>query len=255
MPEEDDRLTTPSHWERRGDEIASNVDVGSRSGFRRQAALLKHALYGRPYESVVEIGAYPGHVLHWICRTFGLRGTAIEYVPSQARSLARAFSSLEVLDGDFLAPATFAPGRTWDVVFSLGLVEHWSDLRAPLARHVEMTARGGTCIVGIPLHDGVYGRIMRVIDPGLHAQHGCYSIGELRAAFLKAAGPGWTIETCRAIEGMGFWNCGLAEWIDHRGPVMRTMGQKALGAWHRTVTRLPAPAALRPNAILVARRA
>jgi hypothetical protein len=54
---------------------------------------------------------------------------------------------------------------------------------------------------------------------------------------------------------MGFWNCGLAEWIDHRGPVMRTMGQKALGAWHRTVTRLPAPAALRPNAILVARRA
>jgi hypothetical protein len=255
MLEEGDRLTTPSHWERRGDEIASNVDVGGSCWFREQAALLQRALSGRQYGSVVEIGAYPGHVLHWLCRTAGLRGTAIEYVLSQAGSLARAFPSVEVLDGDFLAPATFAPGRTWDVVFSLGLVEHWSDLRVPLARHVEMTARGGTCIVGMPLHDGIYGRIMRGLDPALHAQHGCYSTAALRAAFAEAAGPGWTIETCRAVEGMGFWNCGLGEWVGRRGPVMRTVGHKALGAWHRTVTRLPAPAALRPNAILVARRA
>ncbi len=28
MSEEDDRLTTRSHWEHRGDEITSNVDVG-----------------------------------------------------------------------------------------------------------------------------------------------------------------------------------------------------------------------------------
>jgi|LauGreDrversion4_2_1035121.scaffolds.fasta_scaffold03984_8 hypothetical protein len=255
MPEEGDRLTTLSHWERRGNEIASNVDVGCSCWFRRQASLLTLALSSRQYGSVVEIGAYPGHVLHWLCRTIGLRGTAIEYVPSQARTLAQAFPLIEVLDGDFLAPATFAPGRTWDVVFSLGLVEHWSDLRIPLARHVEMTSRGGTCIIGIPLHDGIYGRIMRGLDPALHAQHGCYSVAELRAAFLDVAGPGWTVETCRAVEGMGFWNCGLGEWVSRRGLLTRTVGQKALGAWHRTVTRLPAPAALRPNGILVARRA
>jgi hypothetical protein len=101
MPEEGERLTTPSHWERRGDEIASNVDVGGSCWFRGQAALLKHALSGLRYGSIVEIGAYPGHVLHWLCCTAGLRGTAIEYVPSQARSLARAFPAVEVLEGDF----------------------------------------------------------------------------------------------------------------------------------------------------------
>lgn len=255
MPEEADRLTTPSHWERRGDEIVSSVDVGGSCWFRQQAALLQRAMSDRRYGSVVEIGAYPGHVLHWLCRTIGLRGTAIEYVPSQVRSLARAFPSVEVLEGDFLSPATFAPGRTWDVVFSYGLVEHWSDLRVPIARHAEMTAPGGTCIVGIPLHDGLYGRIMRGLDPALHAQHGCYSVAALRVAFVEAAGPGWTIETCRAIEGMGFWNCGLSEWVGRRGPAARAFGHKALGAWHRTVTRLPVPPALRPNAILVARRA
>jgi len=255
MAEDVDRLTTLSHWERRGDEIAASVDVGGSCWFRQQAALLQQALSDRRYGSVVEIGAYPGYALHWLCRTVGLRGTAIEYVPPQARSLARAFPAVEVLEGDFLSPATFAPGRTWDVVFSLGLVEHWSDLRIPLARHAEMTAPGGTCIVGIPLHDGLYGRIMRGLDPALHAQHGCYSVAALRTAFVEVAGTGWTIEACRAIEGMGFWNCGLSEWVGRRGPVARAFGHKTLGAWHRTITRLPAPPALRPNAILVARRA
>ncbi len=131
---------------------------------------------------------------------------------------AKAFPPIEVLAGDFLSESTFEAGRTWDVVFSLGLVEHWTDLRVPLAQHARMTAPGGVCIVGIPLHDGVYGRLMRRLDPVLHAQHGCYSVDDLRSAFLDAAGSGWTVETCRAIEGIGFWNCGLVEWVNRQSP-------------------------------------
>lgn len=254
MRESGERLTDPSHWERRGDDIAPDIDVSGSCWFREQASLFRSRLVGRGYRTAVEIGAYPGHVLQWLCRAAALQGTAIEYVPLQARALVRAFPSTEVLEGDFLCPTTFSAGRTWDVVFSLGLVEHWSDLRIPLARHAEMTAPGGVCIVGMPLHDGVYGRIMRGLDPALHEQHGCYSVSQLRTAFVAAAGSGWTIETCCSIEGMGFWNCGVKEWVGHRGRMVRTVAHKALGAWHRSVTRLPAPAALRPNAILVARR-
>jgi SAM-dependent methyltransferase len=255
MVEDPDRLTTPSHWARRGDEIARYVDVPRSCWFLDQAELLEQTLVGRGYSSAVELGAYPGHVLNWLCRTLELRGTAVEYVPVQARALAKAFPAVEVLQGDFLSELTFAVGRTWDVVFSLGLVEHWSDLRVPLARHAQMTAPGGTCVVGIPLHDGVYGRLMRFLDPALHAQHGCYSLDELHDAFLEAAGSGWRVEICQAVEGIGFWNCGLGEWVNRRRPAIRAVGFKVLGAWHRTVTHLPAPPALRPNGILIARRA
>ncbi len=254
MTEDANRLTTPSLWERRGNQIVSTVDVGRSCWFRQQAAMLQQALSGRRYSTVVEIGAYPGHVLEWLCRTVRMRGTAIEYVPSQARALAKAFPSAEVLEGDFLSPSTFTPGRTWDVVFSFGLVEHWSNLRVPLTRHAEMTSPGGTCIVGIPLHDGVYGRIMKGLDPAMHGRHKCCSIADVRTAFTEAAGSGWTIEACLAIEGVGFWNCGVTEWADRQHPVIRAFGHKALSAWHRTLTRVPVPAKLRPNAILVARR-
>jgi hypothetical protein len=254
MVNDQDRLTTPSHWERRGNEIAADADVSGSCWFRRQACLFRRALVGRRYGTVVEIGAYPGHVLNWLCRSLNLQGTAIEYVPTQAKALAQAFPTVEILEGDFLCPKTVQPGRQWDVVFSLGLVEHWSDLRVPLSRHAEMTAPGGTCIVGMPLHDGIYGRVMRGIDPALHSQHGCYSVVELHDAFIASAGAGWTIEACCAIEGMGFWNCGLKEWAGRRDRITRSIVNKALGAWHRSVTRLPVPDVLRPNAILVARR-
>jgi SAM-dependent methyltransferase len=249
-----DRLTTQSHWERRGDAIASSVDVRGSCWFREQAAVVDRHIANRGYSTVVEVGAYPGYVLNWFCTEFRLRGTAIEYVPAQARSLARAFPGLEVLEGDFLADDVVEVGRTWDVVFSFGLVEHWSDLRVPLAKHVRMTAPGGTCIVGIPLHDGVYGRIVRGLDPALYERHGRFSVADLRRAFSEVGGCEWSIEVCDAVEGAGFWNCGLGEWVNGRPAATRVMFGKALGAWHRSITRIPVPAALRPNAILVARR-
>ncbi len=96
---------------------------------------------------------------------------------------------------------------------------------------------------------------MRGLDPALHAQHGCCSADDLHSAFVEAAGRAWTVETCCVFEGRGFCNCGLGELIGRRGPVMRAVGYTALAAWHQTVTRLPAPAARRPNAILVERGA
>jgi SAM-dependent methyltransferase len=255
MREAAQALTNESHWAQRGSDISGRVAIERQCTFWQQAKLLAPVLRERGYRSVVEIGTYPGHVLAWACRVGGLHGTAIEFVPSQATALARAFPEFEVLSGDFLAEGTFERGRTWDVVCSFGLVEHWTDLRVPLARHAEMTGPGGTCIIGIPLHDGVYGRIMRALTPDLDAMHGHYSAAQLREAFVDVAGLGWTVERCGAIEGIGFWNCGIANWLERCSPAVRVIAQKTLGAWHAAVTRLPAPDSLRPNALLVARRA
>jgi hypothetical protein len=250
----DIRLTSVEHWARRGGIKASDVDIGTSCWFRQHASIFRRFLGHPGYSTIVEIGAYPGHVLDWARRCFGLRASAIEYVPSQAHALAAVYPDFEVLAGDFLSSETFVAGRTWDVVFSLGLVEHWSDPRVPIARHAAMTSPGGTCIVGIPLHCGLYGEILRHLDPTLREKHSGISEEDLRKAFEACVGPGWSIEFCGAIEGAGFWNCGLKEWAGRRGLFLRLASRAALGVWHRTATRLPAPASLRPNALLVARR-
>lgn len=255
MTDIDTSLAEPSHWEARGADIAAGVRIERHCWFREQSRRIAPVLSVPGRRSVVELGAFPGHILDWACRVSGLAGTAVEYVPAQARSLEAAFRSFEILQGDFLSDAAIPPGRSWDVVMSFGLVEHWLDLQVPVRRHLELVSPGGHCVIGMPLHDGPYGCVLGWLDPALLAKHGRYSVGDLRRAFDAVATPGWHVEFCGAVEGAGFWNCGITERVAKLPSFWRGLANKSLGAWHRSVTRLPAPAILRPNALLIGRKA
>jgi SAM-dependent methyltransferase len=254
MTELDTSLAEPSHWEARGANIATGVRIERHCWFREQSRRIAPVLSAQGQRSVVELGAYPGHILDWACRVSGLAGTAVEYVPAQARALEATFPSFEILQGDFLSETAIPPGRSWDVVMSFGLVEHWTDLQVPVRRHLELVAPGGHCVIGMPLHDGPYGRVLGWLDPALLAKHGRYSVGDLRRAFEAVATPGWHLEFCGAVEGAGFWNCGVTERVAKLPAWLQGIANKSLGAWHRSVTRLPAPPLLRPNALLIARK-
>ncbi len=254
MTERDASLAESSHWEARGAKISAGVRIERHCWFREQSRRIGPVLAVQGKRSVVELGAYPGHILDWACRISGLAGTAVEYVPAQARALAAAFPSLEVVQGDFLSDEVIQPGRSWDVVMSFGLVEHWADLRVPVERHLELVSPAGHCVIGMPLHDGPYGRLLGVLDPSLLAKHGRYSVGDLRRAFETVATRGWHLEFCGAVEGVGFWNCGVNERVAKLPAWLQGITNKSLAAWHRSVTRLPAPAPLRPNALLIARK-
>lgn len=254
MTDHTERLTSVEHWGARGDVIEHGRPVDQQCWFRGQAHLLAPLMKRRAYRSVVEVGAYPGQILDWLCRICDLKATGIEFVPAQANALRRTFPSIEILDGDFLSDGCVSSGRTWDVVCSFGLVEHWTDLSIPIRRKMSMVAPGGCCVVGIPLHAGVYGTILRTVDPALHACHGRYSLEALRATVEAVGGAEWRVDVCTAVEGVGFWNCGLVEWIGRQPAAARWLATKAIGAWHRTITKLPAPAMLRPNGLLIATR-
>lgn len=250
----DSSLAERSHWAERGANIASGVSIERHCWFREQACRIGPLLSVPGQRSVVELGAYPGHILDWACRVSGLAGTAVEYVPEQARALEAAFPAMEILQGDFLLDSVIPCGRSWDVVMSFGLVEHWSDVQVPLRRHMELVSPGGYCVIGMPLHDGLYGRLLGWLDPALLAKHGRYSVADLRRAFDAVASPAWNLEFCGAVEGAGFWNCGLTERVAKSPAWLQWIANKSLGVWHRSVTRLPAPPMLRPNALLIARK-
>jgi hypothetical protein len=247
-------LASADHWSRRGTGVV-RFDVASSASFERQARVLAPYLQDKGYRSVVEIGAYPGNILAWFHRTIpGSSASAIEYVHGQANAIRSCFPEFEVLEGDFMLDSTVEPGRTWDVVCSFGLVEHWADVRTPIRRHLAMVAPWGTCVIGIPLHDGVYGRSLRLIQPDLYAKHSRISLVQLETAFREVAGSDWVVDRCTAIGGVGFWNCGLGDWLSRQPAPTRIFGRSLLSAWHRTLSRLPAPRFLRPYGLLIASR-
>ncbi len=49
----------------------------------------------------------------------------------------------------------------FDVVYSGGLIEHFTDPRAAIAAHLRILRRGGHLVIGIPNYRGIYGRLIK----------------------------------------------------------------------------------------------
>ena len=113
-----------------------------------------------PGLTALEVGGAPGPYLVYLHRRFGYEVTALDYSPVGCALARRNFELLgipgEVLERDLLSDGQ--PSRTFDVVYSLGLIEHAADpesLVGLVAAHVRFLRPGGTLALGCPSFLGV----------------------------------------------------------------------------------------------------
>ena len=119
----------------------------------------------------LEIGCYPGRFLYYFAREFGYRVSGLDFLPEAARlpaMLAANGVKSQVYVADFL---TFQPEKRYDVVLSLGVVEHFIQWQEILERHIALLKPGGTLVIEFP--NFRYGQywLRRLIDPGFDAGH------------------------------------------------------------------------------------
>jgi SAM-dependent methyltransferase len=122
----------------------------------------------RPGMSVLEIGFAPGKNLAWVGKRLGARVAGIDYSTQGVEVAKELFRALD-LAGDLrcedVFETTFAPG-SFDLVYSLGVIEHFDDPRDIVARHVSLVRPdGGTALIVIPNYGGPYGTLQRFFDP------------------------------------------------------------------------------------------
>lgn len=106
---------------------------------------------GRKYETILELGVYPGQILAYLASAHGLRATGLEYVAQQAIAVRQAFPEVEVIEGDLFSDDWRKGTRQWDVVCSFGLVEHWADPRAAIQRQLQFVAPVGVASLQFPI--------------------------------------------------------------------------------------------------------
>ena len=58
---------------------------------------------------------------------------------------------------------------TYDVVYSLGLIEHFVDRVSIVERHVRLARPGGLLILGVPNFRGLTGWFLRTFAPSVYA--------------------------------------------------------------------------------------
>jgi SAM-dependent methyltransferase len=162
-----------AHW--KGRQLPIAVDERLASPYQREIlGVFRRVLPSGPQFSTVEIGGAPGGYLAYIARTFGHQVHAIDISPVGCRMLEENFRLLEIpvsvycldaLNGDLSGLPRY------DVVYSLGLIEHFDDPTPMVRKHVELAKPGGLVVIGLPSFLGINRPIIKLTRPELFGTH------------------------------------------------------------------------------------
>jgi SAM-dependent methyltransferase len=192
-------LTTPEYWDAPfwtdDDRDLERVRFDPENlEFRDVHRWLKRHLPCRTDWRFLEVGCHPGRYLWYFHQTFGYEVSGIEYAPQACERTIRLMRQIGLAANvqhadifDFVPP----DGRGFDVVASVGLIEHFRDVGPIVRRHVELLNPGGYLVLWIPNHRGINGTVLKWVQPELCAAHNHMSYRQLRDAVL--ANPGMAL--------------------------------------------------------------
>jgi glycosyltransferase involved in cell wall biosynthesis/SAM-dependent methyltransferase len=176
-------LATKAFWE---DTYLADGAISSRpstsSPFERSLmqALEKHAPAERG-SRLLDIGCAPGKWMAFYAERFASSVEGIEYTERGAALTEAALGACGVNAvvhrADFW---DFEADASYDLVLSLGFIEHWNDVEAAFARHVALTKPGGRIVVGMPNYQGVNRLLQRWFDRDWLDLHNLEAMGHRR---------------------------------------------------------------------------
>lgn len=132
----------------------------------------------RPGDRLLELGCAPGRWMVWYAERFGAAVEGVEYTQFGAEqtraNLAACGVGGAVHQVDFW---DFEPPVRYDLVLSLGFIEHFLDLEGAFRRHVDLLAPGGRLVLSVPNFQGVNRLLARFCDSDWLALHNLEAMG------------------------------------------------------------------------------
>lgn len=175
-------LTDRSYWDETWESVVvpAPIDVSDRS-LRNHATLEFHRFFSGVLndkspaaESLIEIGCAQSKWLPYFAKVHGLKVAGVDFSELgcvRARDLlARAGCDGEVLQADMFEPPETMRGR-FDVVLSMGLVEHFPDTASAVRACAGFARPGGLVLTTIPNMTGLTGLGQRWLDRGVYEKH------------------------------------------------------------------------------------
>ena len=181
------RLTEDSYWEAgyAAHPDPRPLDVTTYRGRADRAVVELIASAGLAGRRVLEVGAGDSAVLvHLAGRQRDASFTGLDYAAKGCELLARRAAlegvPVEVLHQDLFQPTPGMRGR-FDVIYSIGVVEHFTELPVVLGAMKALLAPGGRMVTIIPNMAGVLGRLTRRWNRTVYDLH----VPHDRAAFRR----------------------------------------------------------------------
>jgi SAM-dependent methyltransferase len=167
------RYTDPDWWDAYWQGLELPAEVHKGDGGVIDAILEVFDRYAPASGEALEIGGSSGRYLVYLNRTRGLRPVVLESSPVGHAAAERNFQLLgiegrSVLGDMFDEDVDIEPV---DLVYSLGLIEHFDDTEAVARAHLRHLKPGGTLIIGAPNLGGVNDPLYRRLSPSVYESH------------------------------------------------------------------------------------
>ncbi len=178
---EPNRFTAQSHWDDYWNNIELPLEIRkSRTNLYLNEILKVFDEYLPKHQnlSILEIGGAPGQYLVYMKRNFHYRISALDYSEVGCRKLEQNFELLKiegvVYRRDLFSALSDLP--KFDIVYSLGFVEHFSNLTRVIEKHLELLKPHGLLLVGAPNLLGINRLVLRRLDPERLSRHNLLSM-------------------------------------------------------------------------------
>ncbi len=168
------RLTDEAFWEQFWAPVRIPARVNRLASFDRcMSRVFRRFLAGGEGKTLIEVGAAPGRWLVFFREKMGYAVDGIEYIPSSCRkakeNLAACGADGRIFQQDFFH--NDLPRHSYDVVLSLGFIEHFADPGPAVEGHVALLKPGGLLVMGVPNLRGLHGAVCRLTDRPTLAAH------------------------------------------------------------------------------------
>lgn len=164
-------LAGMAHWDKRTGTAKPRLPSKLNASVGDLLALLEQHV--KPGSRVLEVGCAPGKFLLWCALAKQASACGVEYAENSHRMTAQLFADArapaDIRKEDFMQ-TSFEPG-SFDVVYSFGVIEHFTDPRPMIQKHFDMLNPGGISIITIPHFGRLYGWLAQRMDRGNYDLH------------------------------------------------------------------------------------
>lgn len=203
--------------------------------------------------SAIELGGFPGYYAVLLTKYHQIQSTLLDYFiyPPVIRDLLAVNelqqTDIEVIQADLF---NYQSSKTYDLVFSCGLIEHFRDTADIIRRHITLIEPGGTLFITLPNFRGLNGWFQKTFDRENYDKH-----------VIACMDPQLLTNICQQeglIEISSGYHARFSVWLENENqkPLLIRLFKKAVWILGKTFTKIiPIESkALSPYIILKAKK-
>lgn len=204
-------LTDEEFWDKRWSAITLPALIDERVRWQlAMADVCRRFLKADPSCAIFEVGCAPGRWLVWFHENLGYTAFGCD-LSRRAAETTRSNLKISGVPGEiYTADITSGrdlPAHLYDVVVSMGVIEHFADPALVVRRHVELLKPGGTLILNVP---NLAGRINHWLlrAARMHALIDVHNLAMMNKATFRSFATNMNLEVCY-LEYVGGFDPGL----------------------------------------------